>query len=219
MATIYLRLSLSFMTGTLRGVRFARGRTPTDLAPSIDAAVARPWSDQMVLLLEMDDYTGPPLTNVYTDLSDLPHGTNVAKLIALPMSTRGKAQPTRMQVQTPLGTITALRLQAPVSPARAQTLHVTQGINARPGMVMAPADGGRENYDGALNYVGISRPPNERKLYPLKIPFKPAMFQQRPGERALVVDEYTRLRQLHGQPASSTLASLEPPAAMHAVVL
>ena len=181
-----------------------RGCTPTNFLPSIDEAVGQPWSDKLVLLIEMDDYKGPPLTAIYSDLSDMPNNTNVAKLIAIPVTTRGKTKPVRVQVTTPIGRVTALRMQAAVAPARAQTLHVTQGVNAKKGMVMSPAEGGRENFDGALNYVGVSRPPDETLLYTLNKAFKPAMFQQRPEERALVVDEYTCLRQLHGQPASST---------------
>ena len=163
----------------------------------------------------MDAYTGPPLAAVY-DLADgLPVGSDASKVIAVPMV----AKETRIQVDTPLGQISAERYQFAVGPAKATTLHLTQGANAKTGFIMAPASSGHDNFVDALNYVGISRPPDERKFIALNESFTPKMFVRRPASSEMIVDEYARLRRLAGQPAESrALPDLTPPPATYAVV-
>jgi len=95
-ANVYRSVGLyNGATGTLRGLRFVR--PPSSLVPDIEEAVNRPMSHSMVLLLEMDEYSGPPLSEKY-ELQGLDEATNLTKIIAVPMSTCAAIQQPR---QTP----------------------------------------------------------------------------------------------------------------------
>ena len=89
-------------------------------------------------------------------------------------------------------------------------MHSLQGVNAKNGLIMQPAVP-EECFDFALNYVGISRPPDISNLFPIGRRFTPAMFHARQDQREHVRNEYARLRSIPGQPQNGLpLPSLEP---------
>ena len=57
-----------------------------------------------------------------------------------------------------------------------------------------------ESFDGALNYTGISRPPDVDALFPVGRRFTPAMFRARAPQREEMREEYLYLRTKPGQP-------------------
>mmetsp|Transcript_11088 Transcript_11088/g.36482 ORF Transcript_11088/g.36482 Transcript_11088/m.36482 type:complete len:278 (-) Transcript_11088:508-1341(-) len=140
--------------GTLVGIEF-EGGVPLSFEAN-RAEAPRVSSRRMVVMLQMDNYTGP-------SVDGYPRG--VIPLAMTPMKKTPKVTCPLFKGSSDV--ISAYRFHFPMAPAPCITIHTCQGITAHHGLIVSPACG-TGNFEFALNYVGISRVGFLHKLYLLQ---------------------------------------------------
>lgn len=87
------------------------------------------------------------------------------------------------------------RIQVPLLPAHAVTVHSCQGMTAKHGIVLLPSEG--KPFAHSLEYVGCSRPRSLDQLYILKNPLQTTHFTSHGDVYKKIENEYVRLRNIN----------------------